>query len=108
MTTAVAAEMKALNATIKSAAVNDLQSALNQLEAVKKRTRLVVEACFPIGTVIGVKLGNARITGEVEGYGFWWSEPRELRIRNVRTGKKRTVTLGYNWPQVLSYPERNP
>lgn len=52
-----------------------------------------VEEELPLGTIIEATLGNARIRGEVTGYGSTWSchSAGCVWVRNTRTGKTRRV-----------------
>ena len=67
-----------------------------------------VQEELPRGTIIEATLGNARVRGEVTGYGSDWScvSAGCVYVRNVRTGKSRRVwpTLDTEDVRVISKP----
>lgn len=61
-------------------------------EAAKSLIRAAVRQ-YPVHSTIEVKIGNHMITGEVTGHSdCWWSQPGHFTIRNIHTGKLRTVS----------------
>jgi hypothetical protein len=42
----------------------------------------IIKKELPIGTIIQAKIGRAIVVGPVTGYGWWWSNPGEIRFEN--------------------------
>jgi hypothetical protein len=66
------------------------------------------EICYPIGSVVEVTLGIARIRGRVVAHGTSWYDPDSVQIENVLTGKRRrfSATCDSYRPEFISAPER--
>ncbi len=62
-------------------------------EAHERASKALVEAtirAYPVGTIIEVTLGNARVTGRVTGSGgYWWYNPGTVTIVNLNTNSTR-------------------
>ncbi|HEV7405207.1 MAG TPA: hypothetical protein VGO11_19845 [Chthoniobacteraceae bacterium] len=67
------------------------------IAAAYKKSRKATEAlmaevkrAYPLGCLVQVKLGRAKIEAEVIGHSdAWWYSPSEVRVRNRRTGTVR-------------------
>ena len=64
-------------------------------EAAKALAAATAKA-FPVGTILHVTLGKARVRGEVIGAGSMWHyQPARVVIRNLDTGKQREFSATY-------------
>lgn len=67
-------------------------AAEKRLKAAKEALRAAVREAYPVGTVLEVTMGRARITGEVLSYGL---EPKEVVIQNLQTRTTRRFSATY-------------
>lgn len=72
-------------------AVNDAVNAASaKYQEAAEALMRVVKRAYPVGCVVAVTLGRARVIGEVTGHSnSWWYHPSTVVIRNLRTGKTR-------------------
>lgn len=73
--------------------MNKIQEAAKAHEEAALALMAAVKEMYPIGTTVAATLGKARITAEVTGHNeiCWWHEPGSFRVRNLTTGKIRTL-----------------